>query len=77
MTTSGIEPATFGFVIQHLNHCATAVPYIRLILLVNTQNISANKIVDSSTIQRAETKYGLRIKFLALLVMIQEVWLNA
>jgi len=23
---SGIEPATFRFVAQHLNHCATAVP---------------------------------------------------
>ena len=26
MTPSGIEPATFGFVAQHLNYCATAVP---------------------------------------------------
>jgi len=26
MTSSGIEPATFQFVAQHLNHCATAVP---------------------------------------------------
>ena len=26
MTLSGIEPATFQFVAQHLNHCATAVP---------------------------------------------------
>ena len=26
MTQSGIEPATFRFVAQHLNHCATAVP---------------------------------------------------
>ena len=25
-TTAGIEPATFRFVAQHLNHCATAVP---------------------------------------------------
>ena len=26
MTPSGIEPVTFRFVAQHLNHCATAVP---------------------------------------------------
>ena len=26
MTPSGVEPATFRFVAQHLNHCATAVP---------------------------------------------------
>ena len=28
MTPAGIEPATFRFVAQHLNHCATAVPHI-------------------------------------------------
>jgi len=28
MTPSGIEPATFRFVAQHLKHCATAVPGI-------------------------------------------------
>jgi len=28
MTPPGIEPATFRFVAQHLNHCATAVPEI-------------------------------------------------
>jgi hypothetical protein len=26
MTPSGIEPATFRFVAQYLNHCAAAVP---------------------------------------------------
>jgi len=26
MTLAVIEPATFRFVAQHLNHCATAVP---------------------------------------------------
>ena len=28
MTPSGIEPATFQFVAQHLTHCATAVPHL-------------------------------------------------
>jgi len=26
LTPAGIEPATFRFVVQRLNHCATAVP---------------------------------------------------
>ena len=26
VTPAGIQPATFRFVAQHLNHCATAVP---------------------------------------------------
>jgi len=48
-----------------------------LISLVNTQNVSVNKIVDSSSIRRAETKYGPRIQLLALVFMIHEVWPNA
>jgi len=28
LTPAGIEPAIFRFVAQHLNHCATAVPFI-------------------------------------------------
>ena len=27
-TLAGIEAATFQFVAQHLNHCATAVPHV-------------------------------------------------
>jgi len=27
LTPAGIKPATFRFVAQHLNHCATAVPF--------------------------------------------------
>jgi hypothetical protein len=34
--------------------------------LVNTQNVSVTKIVYSSSIQSAESKYGLKIQFLAL-----------
>jgi len=29
MTPAGIEQATFRFVAQHLNHCATAVPVLQ------------------------------------------------
>ena len=45
-------------------------------ILVNTQNVSVTKIVDSSSIQCAESKYGLRIQFLALVVTIHKEWLN-
>ena len=31
MIPAGIEPATFRFVAQHLNHCATAVPHMTYI----------------------------------------------
>ena len=55
----------------------TSCSNVPLIAMVNTQNVSVTKIVDSSSIQRAETKYGLRIQFLALVFMIHEVWLNA
>ena len=27
LTPAGMEPASFRFVVQHLNHCATAVPH--------------------------------------------------
>jgi len=40
VTPAGIEPATFLFVAQHLNHCATAVPIFKLlfqqILIIKT-----------------------------------------
>ena len=35
LTPSGIEPATFRFVAQHPNHCATAVPTHWLIIQLN------------------------------------------
>jgi len=48
-----------------------------VITLVDMQNVPVTKIADSSSIQSAESKYGLRIQFLALVVVIYEVWLNA
>jgi len=35
LTPAGIEPATFRFVAQHLNHCATAVPSYLVQILFN------------------------------------------
>ena len=35
LTLTGIEPATFRFVAQHLNHCATAVPTCKSVLTKN------------------------------------------
>ena len=39
-TLAGIEPATFQFVAQHLNHCATAVPFVKSIRLFLLEGIS-------------------------------------
>jgi len=39
LTPAGIEPATFRFVAQHLNHCATAVLELENICYVLTENI--------------------------------------
>ena len=43
MTPSGIEPATFRFVAQHLNHCATAVP--RTIVSTGKYNIMTSAVL--------------------------------
>ena len=43
MTPAGIEPATFLFVAQHLNHCATADPNMVQVELNNMYiNTGAN-----------------------------------
>jgi hypothetical protein len=34
MTPAGIEPATFRFVAQYVNHCATALPHIYIYICV-------------------------------------------
>ena len=51
MTLAGIEPATFRFVAQHLNHCATAVPsphkyvpYLLFSVILTLQSDSLQRI---------------------------------
>ena len=63
---------------EKVSHRVREEGYIlETISLVNTQNVSVTKIVDFSSIQCAESKNGLRIQFVALVVMIHEVWHNA
>ena len=45
MTPAGIEPATFLFVAQHLNHCATAVLASLLYVLEETDVIEFAQIL--------------------------------
>ena len=39
LTLAGIEPATFRFVAQHPNHCATEVPRYTPVMTANTFTI--------------------------------------
>ena len=41
VTLAGIEPATFRFVAQHLNHCATAIPCV-----LTVRNTGLSKKMD-------------------------------
>jgi len=40
MTPAGIEPTTFRFVAQHLNHCATTVPEGKVLLWIPRQGLT-------------------------------------
>jgi len=57
MTPPGIEPATFQYVAQHLNHCATAVPRQR--------ELAENyKIFNSEPVSRDQTAIYVRLVWL-------------
>jgi len=58
MIPSGIEPATYRFVAQHLNHCATATPLIFVILRIFMMTINLFIIAD---IKQLRTDGSFRI----------------
>ena len=57
LTPAGIEPATFRFVAQHINLCATAVPHIKLVLLHFFKH--SRHIVGRDSSVGTATDYGL------------------
>ena len=61
LTPAGIEPATFRFVAQHFNHCATAVP--PNILSVNTNN---ERMSRDKKLCKSQDKYGGPAKLTSL-----------
>ena len=54
-TPSGIEIATFRFVAQHLNHCATAVPisYVYILLFLTSFRLALQPLLGPRLPQRA------------------------
>ena len=75
MTPAGIEPATFRFVSQHLNHCATAVPY-QLIRNLNKEGSEGlweflRKYLD---LKKEEGDGGMCHRLVSLLCLDQTVW---
>jgi len=57
MTPSGIEPATFRFVAQHLNHCATAVCST---ISRNEDNVFLGKKRSSVVVEKVRKLKGIR-----------------
>ena len=58
LTPAGIEPTTFRFVAQHLNHCATAVPNLNI--WINETNTLALPVLlygsETWTIEASDAK---------------------
>ena len=69
LTLTEIEPATFRFVAQHLNHCATAVEFVVAIYTgsLNTSR-ALYRVVFNSNIYHSPQELLINANFLLLYV---------
>ena len=68
MTPAGIEPATFRFVAQHLNRCATAVPFLKCRVGIFKFTTASSLSIESRLAlysKQESDSYGLRRKGLS------------
>ena len=68
LTPAGIEPATFRFVAQHLNHCATAVPFApayAFVKFANAVKLTNAKATFNKSFTNITPMYRGADKFLA------------
>ena len=62
MTPAGIELATFRFVGQYLNHCATAVPDVLMILyIIHTARILATIYPPTDALNPVHKKVKVKV----------------
>ena len=66
MAPAGIEPATFRFVAQHLNHCATAVPNIIVVYENSTLRKKFVGIITEYVLDKNEILVSGRSQYLRL-----------
>jgi len=60
LTPAGIEPTTFRFVAQHLNHCATAVPHSKVIRNIN---MLCQRITEFYRVIKAAHKVATELQY--------------
>jgi len=57
VTPAGIKPATFRFVAQHLNHCATAVPALQPVAVHTLYDIQFNYFSNKTHTNQCKTTF--------------------
>jgi len=72
LTSAGIEPATFRFVAQHLNHCATAVP-IHSVIPTNSPKCTYFSYPLPCTIHISESTSDMTMPIICSNIIFQEV----